>query len=171
MDRTSDHRPTPLGEADEPAVAAFWDRYLATEDPAEQARPRPEAWAFGDSVELADELIELVLDGTKAATAGAMADYEAANDPLPAVGDLAIVTDGSMTPRAVIRATEVRVGPLSSVDDDFAWDEGEGDRSRASWLENHTAFFGRCYQALGLEFHDDIPVVFERFEVVYRERP
>ena len=66
----------------------------------------------------------------------------------------------------VTRTTDVRVGPLSSVDDAFAWDEGEGDRSRAYWLDVHTDCFARAMAALGQEMHADIPVVFERFEVL-----
>lgn len=158
---------TPLGEPDPDEVAAFWARCRATVPglPTEV----PEAWCFGDTVELADELIALVVDGPKRATAGALADNEAEGEPLPEVGDLSIVTDGSMRPRAVLQVTDVRVGPLSSVDDAFAFDEGEGDRTRESWLDAHTWFFTRTYERLGLEFHPDIPVVFERFTVRYTE--
>ena len=70
-------------------------------------------------------------------------------------------------PLAIVRTTDVRVGPLSSVDDRFAWDEGEGDRTRAWWLDAHTRFFSRQCTAMGLTFSDDIGVVFERFELVW----
>jgi uncharacterized protein YhfF len=69
----------------------------------------------------------------------------------------------------VLRTTEVRVGPLSSVDDEFAWDEGEGDRTRATWLADHEAYFRRELAGLDLAFDADMPTVFERFEVVYQE--
>lgn len=95
------------------------------------------------SVELADELIELVLRGQKRATAGSLAEYESEGAALPKVGDRWIACDGQGRPRAVIETTEVRVGPLSSVDEQFAWDEGEGDRTRADWLRSHTAYFTR----------------------------
>lgn len=158
---------TPLGEPDPDVVAAFWDRCraLCVEFPSAV----PPVWAFGDTVELADELIELVVHGHKRATAGAVADYAGANEALPAVGDLSIVTDGAMCPRAVLEVADVRVGPLSSVDDAFAFDEGEGDRTLAWWLDAHTWFFSRSYVRLGLEFHSAIPVVFERFTVRYSE--
>lgn len=158
---------TPVGEPDPSEVAAFWARCRA----AVPGLPTdvPDAWCFGDTMELADELIHLVLQGTKRATAGAVADYEAENEALPAAGDLSIVTDGSMRPRALLEVTEVRVGPLSSVDEAFAFDEGEGDRTRESWLDGHTWFFTRAYARLGLEFHPDIPVVFERFTLRYSE--
>ncbi len=158
---------TPLGEPDPDEIAAFWARCRAAVPGLPAAVP--EAGCFGDTVELADELIALVVGGPKRATAGAVADYEAEGEALPVVGDLSIVTDGSMRPRAVLQVTDVRVGPLSSVDEEFAFDEGEGDRTRASWLDAHTWFFTRAYARLGLEFHPDIPVVFERFTVRYSE--
>lgn len=158
---------TPVGEPDPSEVSAFWARCRAAVPglPADV----PDAWCFGDTVELADELIHLVLHGPKRATAGAVADYEAENEALPVTGDLSIVTDGSMRPRALLEVTEVRVGPLSSVDEAFAYDEGEDDRTRESWLDGHTWFFTRAYARLGLEFHPDIPVVFERFTLRYSE--
>jgi len=126
-------------------------------------------WPFGDSVELADELIALVLDGPKRATAGSVAEDEHEGEALPQVGDLEIVTDGSMRPRAVLRYTDVRIGPLSSVDDAFAWDEGEGDRSRTYWLDAHTRFFSRFLPTIGIAFDPDMATIFQRFDVLYQE--
>lgn len=157
---------TPLPAIDDEAVAAFIARFReATGD----GRGFIDVDCFGDNVELADELIDLVMAGTKRATAGSVAEFEADGTPLPTVGDLWIACDGSGRPRVVIETTEVRVGPLSSVDDAFAWDEGEGDRTRADWLRSHTDFFSRTHRAAGLPFHADIPVIFERFAVVYQE--
>ena len=95
------------------------------------------SFAFGDSPELADELATLVVAGRKRATAGAVADLEADADPFPAPGQHWVVRDGAGAPRCVIRTEEVRVGPLRSVEAAFAWDEGELDRTRESWLDAH----------------------------------
>jgi uncharacterized protein YhfF len=157
--------PTPSQEV----VQAFWHRVLAAGVvPVDTAVPTV-VEAFGDSPELADELIGLVVDGPKRATAGALADYEHAQEPLPFVGRLAIATDGSGRPRAVLRTTEVRVGPLSSVDERFAWDEGEGDRTLSWWREAHEEFFARFLPTIGVVFDPDMATVFERFEVLYTE--
>ena len=160
---------TPIPPIDIQQVAEFWKRFTARGiiDPS---TPLPSiVEPFGDSAELADELIALVVDGPKRATAGALADYEHEHLPLPATGRLSIATDGHGRARAVIRTTDVRVGPLSSVDDEFAWDEGEGDRTRSSWLDEHERFFRRNLAILEIEFDPDMPTVFERFEVLYSE--
>ncbi|WP_367616034.1 MBL fold metallo-hydrolase [Phycicoccus avicenniae] len=122
---------------------------------------------FGDSPELADELLAFVLGGTKRATAGLVAEYLAEGEPLPRVGGHWIVCDGSGTPRVVLRSTELRVGPLSSVDERFAWDEGEYDRTLATWLDGHRRYFARSCERLGMSFSDDVEVCFERFRVVW----
>lgn len=165
---------TPLTAPDQAAAEAFWARYLDATGEPPGAR-----WSdlvqFGDSVELAEELIGLVLHGPKRATSGSVAEYEAEGVPLPVVGDRWIAVDGHGLPRAVLRTTDVRVGPISSVDDAFARDEGEGDRTRTDWLRAHEAYFRRVLPDLGpefsVEFSDDLPVVFERFEVVHTESP
>lgn len=150
------------------AISEFWQRFLAASG-RQPDTPQPEAYPFGDSVEMANELLALVLEGTKRATAGSVAEYEAEGEALPQVGDLEIVTDGSMRPRAVLQLTDVRVGPLSSVDDRFAYDEGEGDRTRAYWLDAHTRFFQRVLPTLGIDFDPDMATIFQRFDVLYQE--
>jgi len=125
----------------------------------------PPAWAFGGSAEEADELLQLVLDGTKTATASALWDYEAEGEALPEVGSLSILLDGRGHPRALISTTEVEVVPFDEVDEEHARLEGEGDLSVASWRAAHERFFG---QGSSRPFEPDMPVVLERFAVVYQ---
>ena len=153
-----------IAPADQTAVEAMWASYVAGSG---YDGPLVMAFAFGDSAELANELGLLVLHGPKRATAELVQAFVAQDEPLPRVGDRCLVLGGDGRPLAIVRTTDVRVGPLSSVDDRFAWDEGEGDRTRAWWLEAHTRFFNRQCTAMGLTFCDDIGVVFERFELVW----
>jgi uncharacterized protein YhfF len=158
----------PLPPIDANVAREFWRRFLAAR-PDLGLLPLPlMIEPFGDSVGLADELIELVVNGPKRATAGSLVDYQR-DDLLPTVGVASIATDGHGIPRAVLRTTEVRIGPLDSVDDAFAWDEGEGDRTRADWLAMHTRFFERYLPSIGETFSPDMLTVFERFEVLYSE--
>jgi uncharacterized protein YhfF len=123
--------------------------------------------AFGDGPALADELLALVLAGTKRATACLLRDVTGAGEPMPRVGGHVVVLDGARVPRCIWRTTEVTVKPLIQVDDAFAWDEGEGDRSRTDWLDGHRRYFARQAVREGFAFHDDIATVFERFTIVW----
>lgn len=134
---------------------------------AAAAGARPRAWAFGSGEEMETELAELVVAGTKRATASSMAALLAIRETPPAVDDYSIVYDGHRRARCLIRTTALHVAPLESVTDQFARREGEGDRSRAAWLDGHRRFFSAEHEELGLPFDDAIPVLFEEFVVVW----
>jgi uncharacterized protein YhfF len=158
-----------LPPIDPAAVDDLWRDYCASADVAADIT-FTDVFHFGDHPRLADELLGLVLEGRKRATATGLAELERANLPTPRVGDHWIVCDGRSRPRVVGVTTDVRIGPLQSVDDAFAWDEGEGDRTRDDWLRQHDLYFRRTYAAAGLDYDDNIDVVFERFDIVY-QRP
>lgn len=124
----------------------------------------PPAWAFGATPDHADELLALVLSGTKTATSSALHDYEAAGEPLPREGDLSIVLDGQDRAAAVIRTLRVEVTPFDDVDTRHAHAEGEGDRTLASWRNVHERFW-RAHSEGG--FAPEMLVVLEAFELVH----
>lgn len=138
--------------------------YYTGAKPAEVLQPR--AWSFGVSAAQADELLRLVLEGTKTATSSALWDYEAQNDPLPSVGTLSIVLDGDGHPRALIRTDDVRIVPFEEVDEEHARAEGEGARTLAQWRADHERFFTE-HASHDQSFSPDMPVVLERFEVLF----
>ena len=115
---------------------------------------------FGDSPELADELLALVLSGRKTATCGALRDYGGA-EPMPEVGRRDVVLDGSGRRAAVIETVEAIVRRFDEVDADFARDEGEGDLSFEYWREAHRAYFER-----NGGFSPEMKLVCERFRLV-----
>jgi len=123
--------------------------------------------SFGDSPEMGTELANLVIAGIKRATASLARDYGEDREPMPKPGDFVMMLDGEGRPRFIWQTTEVTIKPLSEVDEAFAWDEGEGDRTRNWWLAVHRRYFGRQSFREGFELDDDILTVFERFEVVW----
>jgi uncharacterized protein YhfF len=94
-------------------------------------------------------------------------DYGAGREPIPKPGDFVMMLDGEGRPRFIWRTTEVTIKPLSQVDEAFAWDEGEGDRTRDWWLDAHRRYFARQASREGFDIDDEILTVFERFEVVW----
>jgi uncharacterized protein YhfF len=162
---------------DSPVIESFWQiaRMRATLNPSGfyiGERPlgslRPPAWAFGATPEQADELLALVLSGIKTATSGALWDYEAEEEELPTPGALAIVTDGRGVPHALIVTTQVEIVAFDEVGAEHAYLEGEGDRSLATWREVHERFFtDHAIHTRG--FSRDMPVILERFAVLYSD--
>lgn len=150
-------------------MAAFWQRYLdglPSSHPHRQAKL--DAFAFGDTPSLADELAALVVSGRKRATASLPVEFTSAGLPLPTAGDVSIVLRGGGAPAAVVELTEVRHLALGEVDAAFAADEGEGDGSLEFWRKAHIGYFGRVAARHGLAFGETTQVVCQRFRVVFR---
>lgn len=152
---------------DTDAAHALWAEYRASAPSHWVEDGAPSIERFGDHAELTDELLGLVIDGPKRATAGLVAEFAAAGEPLPGVGSHWIACDSTGRPRVVLRSVELRVGPFTSVDERFAFDEGEGDRSLESWRAGHRDYWTRVGAALGIEWTEAHDIVFERFEVVW----
>jgi uncharacterized protein YhfF len=150
-------------------VVSFWESYVQSQ--AQDPSPRFfEAFHFDDNEQSADQLAQLVLAGTKRATAGLVWSFEAASVPLPKAGDLSVVTNWAKTPLCIIETERVDIVPYSEVCAEFAAREGEGDGSLRYWREAHWAYFGRECQRIGRTPGPNMPVVCERFEVVFRAR-
>jgi uncharacterized protein YhfF len=147
-------------------IAEFWAGYCAAVGGVDESRFY-EAFSFGDSEELANRLAELVLAGTKRATAGSVWSFEATGKRLPQPGDLSVVTDWGGRALCVIETTRVDVVPFNEVSAEFAAVEGEGDGSLDYWRRGHTAAFSRECARSGRTFSESMLVSCERFEVVY----
>jgi uncharacterized protein YhfF len=130
-----------------------------------------QVWHFGDSERLARDLAELVLRGPKRATAGLLWDAELDPSMMPVQGGYSLVTDHAGAPLLLIRTTQVEIRPYDKVDADFAAAEGEGDGSLAYWREAHWAYFSRRCETLGRTPSNDMPVILERFALIYPAGP
>ena len=54
--------------------------------------------------------------------------------------------------------------------EEYAFIEGEGDKSLSYWKEAHTQVFTReCREDFGMDFSEDMDCVCEYFEVVYQK--
>jgi uncharacterized protein YhfF len=115
-----------------------------------------ETFSFGDGQQLADELAALVLDGRKRATC-----WPANDGLLTEVGKRMVMLDGAGQPRAVIETVELSLRNFAEVDEQFAFDEGEGNRTLEFWRQAHCTYSGRRGQ-----FSEDMLLRCERFRVV-----
>lgn len=155
------------------SASQLWADFLASDTAKARAAQTStySSWQFGYGVEQGNRLLDCVLNGPKRATAGALRVNEAEGEPIPTPGDHSVILDGYGIARCIIRAAQVDIVPFDEVDDRFAYDEGEGDRSLAHWRDVHWNYFSRELAELGRRATHDLPVVCERFEVVYPTRP
>ena len=120
-----------------------------------------ERFAFGDSSEMADELLALILSGKKTATVSVVLE----SDQKPNVGDLSLVLDGRGNPACVIKTVHLETVKFC----DLTWDmvklEGE-DETFEQWKAGNIRYWTRDAARRGYTFNDQTPITFERFEVV-----
>jgi uncharacterized protein YhfF len=116
-----------------------------------------ESFAFGDSPELADQLLALVLEGKKRATCWAVSEGMKGAE----LGKCMVALDGAGQPRAVLQTLELTQRRFGEVDAAFAFDEGEGDRSLAYWRAAHQRYFTRLKL-----YRPDMMLWCERFKLV-----
>jgi uncharacterized protein YhfF len=150
-------------------IHAYWQDFLATLPPESPYHVKNYATdGFGDNPEMADELGALVVSGVKTATCSSVWEWEAEGEALPEAGGIWIVLDGRGQPMCITETYEVRIRKYNEVDEDFAREEGEGDLSLAYWRQAHRDFFSRVLPKIGKEFSEEMPLVCERFRVIYK---
>lgn len=122
--------------------------------------PNANAWQIGDSLELANELADLIKKGIKTASCGSFASYQQ-EEYAPRIGSYNIILDSQDVPVCVIRLVSMRLVRFCDVTADFARKEGEGDLSLEYWRKEHQRFFTREGY-----FSNDMELITEEFEVV-----
>ena len=149
-------------------IQAYWQKFqdsLPADSPFRGRDFLAEGW--GDGPQLADELGQLIACGAKTATCSAVWEWQAEGQPWTQPGLLTVVLDGRDEPLCVVETVEVTLRQYDEVDAAFASDEGEGDRSLDYWRDAHRRYFSRTLQKIGRQFAEDMPLVCERFKLVY----
>lgn len=153
----------------EEKITNYWQKFLSTlpfESPYHSKTYVAEGW--GDGPEMADELGALIAQGIKTGTCSALWEWEAEGNPIPEKGLVTVVINGRGEPLCIVETVEVTISNYNEVDADFAHAEGEGDLSLEYWRAAHKRFFTRTLAKIGKEFSEDMPLVCERFKVIYK---
>lgn len=127
-----------------------------------------ESWHFCDNEIDANECATLVLDNIKMATSPSLWWHEANKEPLPKVGDLNIVTNWQGEALCIIETTNVSIVPYDEITAEYAFLEGEGDKSLAYWKRVHWAYYHRELEDTSFTPTENMPIVCETFKVVFR---
>lgn len=116
------------------------------------------SYTFGNTPEMNDQLLNLVLSGKKTGTSWAA---KWGREDGGQVGERSIVLDSKGNKRVIIETVELIKIPFLQVDESFARAEGEGDLSLDYWRTEHERFF----RSEGT-FELDMEVYCERFKLI-----
>ena len=143
----------------------MWEAFLvATELPLDTPCSLVE---FGYEGEMQDDLAALVVAGSKRATTSLLRWYGAGGERYPLAGEYFIVVDSQKVAACVCRMTKIEERAFADVDEAYAYVEGEGDRTLATWRRDHRAFFEAEAAANDFIFDDTSHVVLETFVVLW----
>ncbi|MCS6947701.1 MAG: ASCH domain-containing protein [Steroidobacteraceae bacterium] len=122
---------------------------------------------FGRSAEMANILVPLIASGQKTGTFALAAEFESDPQAAPQVGDLYVVTWFDGTPALLYRITEIETVPFNAINERHVQVEGPNARDVAIWRSIHWPYFGSWLRERGREPSEDMPVIFQRFELLY----
>ena len=147
-------------------IESYWNDFLSRENQPLDTNYF-EAFYFGSDRQAADHLLQLVLEGKKSATSSAEEEYLLTNEREPKIGDFSIVTDFDGNPKCIIQTKEVLKLKFNEMSYDICCLEGE-DLTLETWQEKHMEFFDAVGKIVGYEYHPEMILVFEKFEVVHQ---
>ena len=143
-------------------IQNFWNKFTEINNYSHLKDFKFEAWSFGNTKEMADDLGSLVHQGIKTATCSLLRAYTGEEQEIPRVGIYSVLVDGSEKPLAIIFLEETFIKVFDEVEPSFSYLEGEGDRSHEHWRRVHLEFFGE-YEG----FTEKDLLVCEKFKVVF----
>lgn len=147
-------------------VLELWDKFVMMHPEAKNSTYQ--VWAFGSNPAMADSLLSLVLEGKKTATSSAKKLFDYDDEPLPKEKEYSIILNGKNQPRAVIQTITVDEIAFCDVPAEFAYLEGEDDRSLEQWRHAHLNYFQEVFRTYGLKFTEEEMLYCETFRVCYR---
>lgn len=151
------------------SVIKMWKDYLySIGEYMDSTNKSYTSWYFCIDEESANDLAKLVIEGTKRGTASLYDFYKIDDEELPEVYDYSIITNWDGIAQCIIRTKKIIILPFKDVNEEMAEIEGEGDKSLEYWRRAHINFFTQELEEYDIEFSEDMPVVFEEFEVVYK---
>jgi uncharacterized protein YhfF len=147
-------------------IDQYW-KLFKKEYPEFSAMDSPPPYFFCDNQKDADECAELVVKRIKQASSPSVWWFTKNQEEFPKVGDLAIITNWEGESKAIIRTTQITLVKLKDIRPEYAYIEGEGDRSLEYWKQVHLEYYSREMKEYGESPDEEMEIVCEYFETVF----
>ena len=125
---------------------------------------------MGNAPAICETLLGLVTSGEKTGLFSRPEELAAAG-LTPAPGDYVVFTDYDGRPRCLVRMEECRQLKFSEVGAEHTACESPAARDPDVWRDIHRRYWTPMLAAEGRAFTEDIPVLFQRFRLLYSEPP
>lgn len=147
-------------------ITQYWKRYQEYNTDSKNVA-EPPAFYFCDNKIDADECAELVAKGIKRATSPSVWWFKKHGQEFPKIGNLAIITNWQGSPMAIIRTTKVAIVTYNNITPDYAFIEGEGDKSLNHWKTVHWEYYKKEMAVFGEYPAENMEILCEYFECIW----
>ncbi len=127
---------------------------------------RQVARRLGSTHEMCDLLLGLVLSEQKTCTYSLVQLLEEEGGLLKA-GDRIVFLDADRRPRCLVELDACEQLPFNRVEARHTAGEGPAARDVKVWRQIHAAYWGKWLKSRGQEFHEEIPVMWQSFRLLY----
>ncbi|HEY8191074.1 MAG TPA: ASCH domain-containing protein [Alphaproteobacteria bacterium] len=145
----------------------FWESYTDTLSASQRPDNPYIEVAYAGNKFITDDLLELYLTGKKTAGSSLVADFKAANDLLPKVGNYWIILNSVNEPKCIVKTMKTAINKFKDIASEIAIAEGEGDLSVEYWKAVHSSFYTPHLKEWGIDNLNEALVVTEFFDVVW----
>lgn len=146
-------------------IAHYWKNFQK-KNPEYYNHNEPVSFYFCDNKKDADECAELVVQKIKQATSPSVWWFEKNNEEFPKIGDLAIVTNWDGEPKAIIKTVKIEIVQFKNITNEYAFIEGEGDRSLEYWRKVHLDYYRNEMKDFVEHPIEEMEIVCEYFETI-----
>ena len=150
-------------------IIKFWNKFIM-DNPNYKNFIIPGSFYFCDNKRDADLCAKLVVNGIKQATAPSLWSFKVNNENIPVIGDLNIITNWNKIPKAIIKTTRIENIKYKDITAQFAYIEGEGDRSLSYWKKIHKDYYSREMKGSKEKFTEDLVIVCQYFKTIYTNK-
>lgn len=147
----------------------FWSR-CGRARPDEQLGERYSVRRIGNAPAICETLLGLITSGQKTGVFS-RPDELAAAGLTPHAGDYVVLTDFNGKPRCLVQMQECRLLKFSEVRAEHTATESPAARDLETWRGIHRGYWTPMLAAEGIEFTEDLPVLFQRFRLVFVDAP
>lgn len=147
-------------------MVEYWKNFQ-DKNPEYQAINQPSSFYFCDNKKDADKCAELVVMKIKQASSPSVWWFKKYNETFPKIGDIAIVTNWNGDAKAIIRTTKVELVEFRKITPQYAYIEGEGDRSLDYWKKVHWDYYKREMEKFQEYPNEEMEIVCEYFETIW----
>jgi len=149
----------------------YWNQFVQSLPPLNSLPDTYlEFFYFGTKPEHGRPVGDLVLSGMKTAADDILWRREAAQETPPEVGSFSIFHDGYEEPMGIIETTSFDIVPFNEVDAEFARAGGEWNGTLENWRSFYWSWIEAECTALNRDPTPDIPMICERFRLVFAEQ-